>query len=191
MPSTDAETDTKFLLKQDGVDGLAPGERIWSVRYDADRAYIVWPLEQIDPLWVIDASTHPTQLFSVNSRFQASRDLHPSTKDHLLTIGLGLANADGTGLDWSATQLSLFDIEDPTDPTQSATFDCHRSNPNNATRSWSWSEASYESKAFQYGTSQCSPYRSQPTDTPKPVRTDTLDGPTSTHPNSCWSRSTL
>ena len=151
VPSTDAETGHQVLVEAGRVDGLAPGERIWSVRYDADRAYIV-TFEQIDPLWVIDVSnaSNPTVLGELKVP-GVSTYIHPLSRDHLLTIGLGPANADGTGLDWSATQLSLFDIEDPTDPTQSATL---RLSPVESEQrdawSWSWSEASYESKAFQY-----------------------------------------
>ena len=68
-----------------------------------------------------------------------------------MTIGFGPANEDGTGLDWAGTQLSLFDISDPTDPQQANTL---RLSPvaqqNEHMWSWSWSEATYEHKAFQY-----------------------------------------
>ena len=68
-----------------------------------------------------------------------------------MTIGFGPANEDGTGLDWAGTQLSLFDISDPTDPQQA---DVLRLSPvsleNEHMWTWSWSEANYEHKAFQY-----------------------------------------
>ncbi|MDP6199511.1 MAG: beta-propeller domain-containing protein, partial [Candidatus Poseidonia sp.] len=77
--------------------------------------------------------------------------IHPLSRDHLLTIGLAPANEDGTGLDWSGTQISLFDIVDPTDPQQA---DALRLSPvaRDQANMWSWSssEATYESKAFQY-----------------------------------------
>ncbi len=149
--SVDVETDEQILVEAGRVDGIAPGERIWSARFDGDRAYIV-TFEQIDPLWVIDVAdpTQPVILGELKVP-GVSTYIHPLSRDHLLTIGLAPANEDGTGLDWSGTQLSLFDVSDPTQPGQDAAL---RISPVSRDRahewSWSWSEATYESKAFQY-----------------------------------------
>ena len=149
--SVDVETDQQVLVEAGKVEGIAPGERIWSARFDGDRAYIV-TFEQIDPLWVIDVAdeTNPTILGELKVP-GVSTYIHPLSRDHLLTIGFGPANEDGTGLDWAGTQLSLFDISDATDPTQS---DVLRLSPvaqeNEYMWTWSWSEANYEHKAFQY-----------------------------------------
>jgi len=149
--SIDVETEKQVLVEAGRVDGIAPGERIWSARYDGDRAYIV-TFEQIDPLWVIDMSdpSEPTILGELKVP-GVSTYIHPLSRDHLLTIGLAPANEDGTGLDWSGTQLSLFDVSDPTDPLQDVAL---RISPVSRDRahewSWSWSEANYEHKAFQY-----------------------------------------
>ena len=149
--SVDVETDEQILLEAGRVDGIAPGERIWSARFDGDRAYIV-TFEQIDPLWVIDVAdpTQPVILGELKVP-GVSTYIHPLSRDHLLTIGLAPANEDGTGLDWSGTQISLFDVSDPTQPGQDAAL---RISPVSRDRahewSWSWSEATYESKAFQY-----------------------------------------
>jgi uncharacterized secreted protein with C-terminal beta-propeller domain len=149
--SMDITTEQQTLIEVGRVDGIAPGERIWSARFDGDRAYIV-TFEQIDPLWVIDVSdeTNPTILGELKVP-GVSTYIHPLSRDHLLTIGLGPANEDGTGLDWSGTQLSLFDISDPTTPQQATTLRLSPVNYNDRhSWSWSWSEATYESKAFQY-----------------------------------------
>ena len=149
--SADADSGQQILQEVGRVDGLAPGERIWSARFDGDRAYIV-TFEQIDPLWVIDVSdeTNPTVLGELKVP-GVSTYIHPLSRDALLTIGLGPANEDGTGLDWSGTQLSLFNIQDPTQPTQSSTLRLSPVTPADGEGwQWSWSEASYESKAFQY-----------------------------------------
>ena len=99
--SVDVETDEQILLEVGRVDGIAPGERIWSARFDGDRAYIV-TFEQIDPLWVIDVAdeTNPTILGELKVP-GVSTYIHPLSRDHLLTIGFGPANEDGTGLDLS------------------------------------------------------------------------------------------
>ena len=149
--SMDADSEEQRLVEAGKVDGIAPGERIWSARFDGDRAYIV-TFEQIDPLWVIDVSdeTNPTILGELKVP-GVSTYIHPLSRDHLLTIGLAPANEDGTGLDWSGTQISLFDIVDPATPLQAAALRLSPV-PNEEVNSWSWSwsEASYESKAFQY-----------------------------------------
>jgi uncharacterized secreted protein with C-terminal beta-propeller domain len=148
--SMDVETQEQILVEAGRVDGIAPGERIWSARFDGDRAYIV-TFEQIDPLWVIDVSdeTQPTILGELKVP-GVSTYIHPLSRNHLLTIGLGPANEDGTGLDWSGTQISLFNITDPAAPSQDAALRLSPVNTNESDWVWSWSEATYESKAFQY-----------------------------------------
>ena len=148
--SMDMETQQQVLVEAGRVDGIAPGERIWSARFDGDRAYIV-TFEQIDPLWVIDVSdeTQPTILGELEVP-GVSTYIHPLSRDHLLTIGMGPANEDGTGLDWSGTQISLFNITEPSTPSRDAALRLSPVNNNESDYVWSWSEASYESKAFQY-----------------------------------------
>jgi len=77
--------------------------------------------------------------------------IHPLEEGHLLTIGFGLVNDDGTGLDWSSTQISLFDVNDPTNPTRDDVLRVSPvQDPNEEGWAWSWSEATYEHKAFQF-----------------------------------------
>ena len=74
-------------------------------------------LENVDPLWVIDLSdpTNPVILGELEVP-GVSTYIHPVNENTLLTIGIG-PGEDGLGLDWSTTQISLFDISDPTNPT--------------------------------------------------------------------------
>ena len=149
--SIDLETNEQILVEVGKVENIAEGERIWSARFVEDRAYIV-TFEQIDPLWVIDLSdeTQPVILGELEVP-GVSTYIHPLSEEYLLTIGMGPANTDGTGLDWSSTQISLFDISDPTQPTRD---DVLRVSPvqesDDGGWQWSWSEATYEHKAFQY-----------------------------------------
>lgn len=151
--SVDVDTDAQILSEVGRVDNIAPEERIWSARFDADRCYLV-TFRQIDPLWVIDMSdeTNPTILGELEVP-GVSTYIHPLSRNHLLTIGMGPANEDGTGLDWSSTRLSLFNISDPTEPAAADHLTLIPvSNPNDNAWVWSYSEASYEHKAFQYWT---------------------------------------
>ena len=149
--SIDVETNQQVLVEVGKVSGIAEGERIWSARFVGDTAYIV-TFEQIDPLWVIDLSdeTQP-QILGELEVPGVSTYIHPLEEGHLLTIGLGPANQDGTGLDWSSTQISLFDVNDPTNPTRDDVLRVSPvQDPNEEGWAWSWSEATYEHKAFQF-----------------------------------------
>jgi hypothetical protein len=127
------------------VDGIAPNERLWSVRFTDDEAYLV-TFQNIDPLWTVDLSdvTNPRILGELHVP-GVSTYIHP-LGDHLLTIGL--AGTD-QGLDWGVTQLSLFDITDRTTPTLSSSL---RLSAGETRDGWQYgySEATYEHKAFSY-----------------------------------------
>ncbi|MED5291337.1 MAG: beta-propeller domain-containing protein, partial [Candidatus Thermoplasmatota archaeon] len=145
------ETDQQILLEYGRLDGIAEGERIWSARFVEDRAYIV-TFEQIDPLWTIDLSdpSTPTILGELEVP-GVSTYIHPLHDDMLLTIGMGPAGEDGLGLDWSSTRLSTFNISDLTKPAVADTLMLSPvDDPENNRWAWSYSEAKYEHKAFQY-----------------------------------------
>jgi uncharacterized secreted protein with C-terminal beta-propeller domain len=155
------------ILQDDGDGGLnqigyigdiAPGERIWSARFVGERAYLV-TFENIDPLWVIDLSdpTNPTILGELEVP-GVSTYIHPISDNLLLTIGIG-PGPDGLGLDWSITQVSLFDVTDPTTPILADSMplspayvdeNCEDQDIFSCGWSWSWSEATYEHKAFTF-----------------------------------------
>ncbi|MGB0448824.1 MAG: beta-propeller domain-containing protein, partial [Candidatus Poseidoniaceae archaeon] len=147
----DPQTDQQILLEYGRIDGIAEGERIWSARFVEDRAYLV-TFEQIDPLWTIDLSdpSTPTILGELEVP-GVSTYIHPLHDDMLLTIGMGPAGEDGLGLDWSSTRLSTFNISDLTQPAVADTLMLSPvDDPDNGRWTWSYSEAMYEHKAFQY-----------------------------------------
>jgi hypothetical protein len=138
------------------VENIAPNETIWSARFIGDRGYLV-TFENIDPLWVIDLSNpfNPIILGELEVP-GVSTYIHPVNENTLLTIGIG-PGEDGLGLDWSTTQISLFDVSDPTNPTLAdsmpispAYIDENCEDIRICGWTWSWSEATYEHKAFTY-----------------------------------------
>ena len=161
--TSEGATNVVTVLQYDGednlaevgkIDGIAPGERIWSARFVGEKGYLV-TFRNIDPLWVIDLSdpTDPTILGELEIP-GVSTYIHPVNEDTLLTIGIG---GDMEGLDWSTTQISLFDVSDPTNPTLAAAMpltpaytDENCEDIRSCGWSWSWSEATYEHKAFTY-----------------------------------------
>ncbi|MDC0183430.1 beta-propeller domain-containing protein [Candidatus Poseidoniales archaeon] len=153
---SECTVDSSELIHLGHVGDIAPNERIWSARFVGDRGYLV-TFRNIDPLWVIDLSdpTNPTILGELEVP-GVSTYIHPVDEDTLLTIGIG-PGEDGLGLDWSMTQISLFDVSDPTNPTLAdslplspAYTDENCEDVRSCGWSWSWSEATYEHKAFTY-----------------------------------------
>ena len=118
------------------VTGLAPGERIYSTRFQGDRAFMV-TFVQIDPLFTLDLSkpTEPKAVGELKIPGYSSY-LHPIGDDHVLGVGM-----DG---DWdgriSGVAISLFDVSDFSDPTQQdqLTLECDNS----------WSEALWNHHAI-------------------------------------------
>jgi uncharacterized secreted protein with C-terminal beta-propeller domain len=94
------------------VEKLAVGERIYSVRFMQNRAYMV-TFKQIDPLFVIDLEdpTNPHVLGELKIP-GFSNYLHPY--DETTLIGLGKDSGD-----WNASlKLSLFDVSDVKNPKE-------------------------------------------------------------------------
>lgn len=92
---------------------LAPGERMQSVRFLGDRAYVVTFL-RVDPLFVIDMS-NPRDL-RVLAELEIpgfSEYVHPLEDGYLLTIGRDVDPNSNLDL---GLALSIFDVTDDTDP---------------------------------------------------------------------------
>jgi len=121
--------------------GIAPGEQLFAARFLGDTAYLVTFL-QIDPLFSIDLAdpAHPSILGELEVP-GFSTYLHPLENDRLLAVGVG---GDESGATWQ-TVVSLFDVSNRSAPALLARHDLARDNSG-----WSWSEALYEHKAFQF-----------------------------------------
>jgi inhibitor of cysteine peptidase len=96
------------------LEDLASGERIYSVRFMGDKAYMV-TFRQIDPLFVIDLSnpTNPAVLGFLKIP-GVSDYLHPYDETHVIGVGRD-ATEQGriTGM-----KLSLFDVSDVSNPQE-------------------------------------------------------------------------
>jgi hypothetical protein len=100
------------LVAVGSVDGLGKNERVYAVRFIEDKGYVV-TFREVDPLYVVDLSdpTKPevTGELKINGY---SAYLHPIGDDLLLGVGQD-ATDEGRTL---GTQISVFDVSDPTDP---------------------------------------------------------------------------
>ncbi len=92
--------------------GLAPSERIYSARFLGDTLYLV-TFRQVDPFFVIDLSdsAQPKVLGELKIPGFSSY-LHPVDEDHVL--GIGSENG--------SVKISLYNVSDPTDPTEQSKY---------------------------------------------------------------------
>jgi hypothetical protein len=119
------------LVEVGAVRGLGLGESIQGVRFQGDVGYVV-TYRQVDPLYVLDLSdpTRPTMEGELKVP-GFSTYLHPIGDGLVVAVGMaGTEDGRVTG-----SQISLFDVSDPSDPTlldtedlgwgSEATFDPH------------------------------------------------------------------
>ena len=128
-----------ILVPRGTVAGIAPGERLWSVRFTDERAYIV-TFNGMDPLFVVDLTGLVPELLGEVKVAGVSTYIHPIGEDRLLTIGYGGGDG-GQGLDEGRVLVSLFDVRKPDAPRQLDVLDLG---------SGTSSGALHEHKAFTY-----------------------------------------
>ena len=98
----------KDLKEKGSVQNLGETERVYSVRFVGDMAYVV-TFRQIDPFYVLDLSNPSKPELKGELKIPGySSYLHPLTNDSIL----------GIGKEGSKVKLSLFDVSDPSDPQE-------------------------------------------------------------------------
>jgi hypothetical protein len=96
------------------VGGLGKGERIFSVRYVDETAYVV-TFRQVDPFYIVDLSDPRNMAVQGELKIPGySSYLHPISDDLVLGVGQD-ATDDGRT---TGTKVSLFDVSDPANPTE-------------------------------------------------------------------------
>ncbi|WP_025618071.1 beta-propeller domain-containing protein [Salinispora cortesiana] len=126
----------EVLTRTGSVTGLGPGERIYSVRYLGDTAYVV-TFRQTDPLYALDLSDHAAPRVTGELKITGySAYLHPVADGRLLGIGQE-ADLDGRA---EGVQVSLFDVREPAQPLRLDRW--HRPD--------AWSAAEHDPHAFRY-----------------------------------------
>jgi inhibitor of cysteine peptidase len=109
------------------LDGIAPGERIYSARFQGARGYLV-TFEQVDPLFVLDLSNpEDPAILGVLKIPGFSTYLHPLDDQHLLGIGRDtelVEDKDSQGQVISTRvlerglKLAIFDVSDLNNPKE-------------------------------------------------------------------------
>ncbi len=125
------------LVQAGRVGGLGKGERVYSVRFAGDTAYVV-TFRQIDPLFTLDLSRPEQPRVLGELKIPGySAYLHPIGEDLLLGVGQDVDEKTGRPL---GTQLSIFDVSDLRKPTRLHTQHLGQG----------WSEAEHDHHAFLF-----------------------------------------
>ncbi len=118
------------LTQVGAVEDFAAGERIYSVRFDGDRAFVV-TFRQVDPLFVFDLSDPAAPVITGELKVPGySSFLQVIDDNHLLAIG--------RSTDTQSVKVALYDISDPAAP---------REVDEDILPRWTWSVAEWDSKA--------------------------------------------
>jgi uncharacterized secreted protein with C-terminal beta-propeller domain len=130
---------------------LAPGERIYSVRFSGNTGYVV-TFRNMDPLFVLDLSNPSNPRVTGELKIPGfSNYLHPVGDGLLLGLGVDTkeiytkdenGNEIVTGFQRGGLKLSLFDVSDPFNPKEIDTLVIGKEG--------SYSEAQYNHKAFTW-----------------------------------------
>ena len=124
--NSESNTNNLYVLNENletigKIEGLAKGERIYSVRFMGNRAYMVTFVET-DPLFVIDLSnpTTPTVLGKLKIPGY-SKYLHPYDETHLIGIGEDTEVVNygyGDRVVTNGMKMAMFDVTDPNNPQE-------------------------------------------------------------------------
>jgi len=112
------------------IEDIAPGEKIYSVRYMGNRAYMV-TFRKVDPLFVIDLSSPSNPEILGKLKIPGYSDyLHPYDENHIIGFGKdaevvnnedgrwGWADEDGTAAYYQGLKIAMFDVTDPSNPIE-------------------------------------------------------------------------
>ncbi|HEX9061487.1 MAG TPA: beta-propeller domain-containing protein, partial [Clostridia bacterium] len=110
---------TDELLNVTGkLENLAPGERIYSVRFMGERAYVV-TFRNVDPLFVIElkGSSNPKVLGALKIPGY-SNYLHPYDDKHIIGFGKDTVDGKGGTAYYMGLKMAMFDVSDVEKPVE-------------------------------------------------------------------------
>jgi len=107
----------KYLKIVGKIEDIAPGERIYSVRFMGKRAYMV-TFRVVDPLFVIDLEEPSGPRILGALKIPGYSDyLHPYDDNHIIGFGKDTVEVKG-GAYYQGLKIALFDVSDVSNPKQ-------------------------------------------------------------------------
>lgn len=124
-------TNNVYILNEDleligALENLAPGEKIYSVRFMGEKGYIV-TFKKVDPLFVIDLSDSESPEVLGKLKIPGYSDyLHPYDENHIIGIGKEAVDAsdeliENRNLDFAwyqGVKIAIFDVTDVGNPIE-------------------------------------------------------------------------
>ncbi len=106
------------------VEGIAPGESIYSARFMGNRAYLV-TFKKIDPFFTVDLTVPEEPRLLGKLKIPGYSDyLHPYDENYIIGVGKGaIASEEGDFSWYQGVKLSLFDVRDLENPREVAKFE--------------------------------------------------------------------
>jgi len=101
------------------IEGIAPGEKIYSTRFLGDRLYMV-TFKKVDPLFVIDLKEPTNPKILGKLKIPGYSDyLHPFDENHIIGFGKEAIDAEKGNFAWyQGFKMALFDVSDVANPKQ-------------------------------------------------------------------------
>jgi len=148
MWSRDESKNHLFVFDEDlkpigKIEDIAPEERIYSVRFMGEKAYMV-TFRNIDPLFVIDLSEPTNPQILGKLKIPGYSDyLHPYDENHIIGIGKSTEYDEKEDRVWQqGLKLALFDVSNVEKPKEIASIEIGDRGTD--------SDALYEHKAFLF-----------------------------------------
>lgn len=103
------------------VEDIAPGEKIYSVRFMGDRGYMV-TFKNVDPFFVLDLKNPASPKILGALKIPGFSDyLHPYDDNHIIGFGketVELSQNSGTNAYYQGLKLAVFDVTDVSHPVE-------------------------------------------------------------------------
>jgi len=101
------------------LEGLAPGENMYSSRFLGERGYLV-TFQKIDPFFAIDLSDPRAPKVLGYLKIPGFSDyMHPYDENHIIGLGKDTVEGQGGGFSWyQGVKVSLFDVTDVEHPVE-------------------------------------------------------------------------
>ncbi len=121
-----SSTNNVYVLDSDlnvtgKLEGLAPGETIYSARFIGKRAYLV-TFKKVDPFFVLDLSVPSDPKVLGALKIPGFSDyLHPYDENHVIGVGKNTVEADpgeGNFAWYQGMKVALFDVTDVANPQE-------------------------------------------------------------------------